>query len=388
MIQNVIRLSAASVALVAVGLVGTASAQSAIGMTGPNSTNVISTSSSNTTNLSNLNNVNTSNSNNQSAMSGSVSGGGNTLFALGNGWTSWNPMMWEHNGQGFSAWWTGMMAQLGSMNSLNWGGSGQNNSWTPSSANWQSNWSMWNPMMWQQNGASYSDWYGHFMQYMNSNCGMWQNSWMGGIGGNLSSGSASNYNNTGNNIEINNNGGYYYPDTSNAGNGQATIYLTGPNSTNVIDENSSDRYSSSNANNVTTNNENNQQAYSGNVNESDNTFGGNASSGPAYNQNNTENNVSISNGNGGGEVGQGYSSEPSSGFIGLTGPGSNNRISSRNSNSYSSSNTNNVYTTNANTQYATSGNVSERDNTFGGSASSGSAYNSNQTDNEYSINNN
>jgi len=39
-----------------------------------------------------------------------------------------------------------------------WHSSDANATWTPTGTNWQADWSNWNPVLWEQNGSTYSNW--------------------------------------------------------------------------------------------------------------------------------------------------------------------------------------------------------------------------------------
>jgi hypothetical protein len=89
-------------------------------------------------------------------------------------WNMWNPMTYASNGGNFSQWWNSSMTQMNNESAANWSGNDSNSNWTPMGSDWQSNWSNWNPVMWENNGSSYSNWYNQMMSYMNSNYGNFQ----------------------------------------------------------------------------------------------------------------------------------------------------------------------------------------------------------------------
>ncbi len=195
------------------------------------------------------------------------------------------------------------------------------------------------------------------------------------FGGNAITGNASNRNNTNTNVAISN-GGSNFSNFGGFSGGSNSIGVTGPHSTNIITASQQSSVRQTNTNNVSVNNNNSQSATTGNANVSDNTFGGSAVTGNASNSNTTSTNVAVTNS--GSNFSGGSSFGGGSNSIGVTGPGSFNSISSSNRNSFSTTNTNNVSVNNSSSQSARSGNANVSDNTFGGSAVTGWASNSNQ----------
>ena len=381
-LTRLMRLGAFGLTLAALGVAGSASAQSAISTTGPFSTNIINEQTGTVTTLSNRNNVSTGNFNNQFATTGSASVSGNTGFGIGSGWSSWDPMQWQMQGRSFSDWWNGMMGEMGTVHASAWG-DGSMSSWTPTGSNWQGTWSNWDPNMWRANGATFGDWFGCMMSHLTNNHRIWMNNWSMGEGGGFAmSGNAFNSNNTGTNVGITNNNPEF-ASSDNSGNGSGTIFLTGPHSTNIIDSSTSQTTRVSNDNNVNTQNFNNQQAESGSATVSGNTIGGNATSGNAVNENQTETNVNLSNNTSVPQPVMPSNNGPA--FIGTTGPHSTNVVATTDTSRFTETNVNNVMTTNSNSQFAQSGNARVSGNTFGGNATSGEAFNSNSTNNETNI---
>jgi len=102
------------------------------------------------------------------------SGWANTSYRMSYTWNKWNPTTYSSNNEGsFSDWWSGVMNQASSY-SAGWSASSTNNNWMPRGSNWQQSWSNWNPMVWESNGSSYSNWHNQFMSYMNSQMGTFQ----------------------------------------------------------------------------------------------------------------------------------------------------------------------------------------------------------------------
>ena len=95
-----------------------------------------------------------------------------TNYRMSSSWGEWNPSTYSDNGGSFNGWYSGMMNQMSSY-SANWSSS-STSSWAPSGNNWQQSWSNWNPMVWESNGSSYSNWQTQFMSYMNSHMSSFQ----------------------------------------------------------------------------------------------------------------------------------------------------------------------------------------------------------------------
>ena len=154
----------------------------------------------------------------------------------------------------------------------------------------------------------------------------------------------------------------------------ASIHETGPGSVNkiVIGDRSSVRESNSTSVNVS--NSNHQSASTGNAIVRGNTRGGNATSGNASNSNSESTSVSVKTSAPVVSVAP-MSSDNAS--ISDTGPDSVNKIVVSDRSSVVESNSTSVNVSNSNDQSARSGNAIVARNTFGGSATSGDARNSN-----------
>jgi hypothetical protein len=174
---------------------------------------------------------------------------------------------------------------------------------------------------------------------------------------------------------------------------------TGPHAYNKISSDYSNYYSLKNNNNVNARNSNRQYAYTGSATVWGNTgygnnhktwcnnnqggYGGSAYTGNSWNRNNTGAAVAVHNnysGYGGGNNG-------SWARISDTGPHSYNSIRESSSNRVNIANNNNVSVSNTNSQYARSGNAYVSNNTYGGSASTGNASNSNSSNLAVAISN-
>jgi hypothetical protein len=169
----------------------------------------------------------------------------------------------------------------------------------------------------------------------------------------------------------------------------AGISTTGPGSTNVITSTTRNSVCEHTLNRVGVGNWNNQSARSGNVWVSGNTRvnGSGLGSGWASNSNWGQNDVSIANDGNGVPDGFGGNSAGNASIY-LTGPYSNNRISSNNSNRVANNTINNVSATNSNNQSAKSGQVVISGNTVvEGVGGSGDATNTNTGVNNVQIDN-
>lgn len=116
----------------------------------------------------------------------------------------------------------------------------------------------------------------------------------GGQGGSATTGNASNYNATHENVSITNNTPTLSSAPTSLGS-NGTISDTGPHSFNLISSRSNINEEVTNTNNVDITNTNTQTAVSGNATVSGNTRGGSARTGNATNTNSTDIEVAISN---------------------------------------------------------------------------------------------
>lgn len=165
-----------------------------------------------------------------------------------------------------------------------------------------------------------------------------------------------------------------------AGATSGVIGTTGPFSNNQFTSNSLNTALLNNLNNLPVTTTNAQNALTGSANVSFNTSGGSALTGAALNQNSTNVNASISNASGAALLGGWWSANAGdSAVINTTGPSSNNQVFLNRTNALTLNNTNNIPVTTVNTQTALSGSANVSGNTFGGSAITGNASNSNNT---------
>jgi hypothetical protein len=165
-----------------------------------------------------------------------------------------------------------------------------------------------------------------------------------------------------------------------------TIDTTGPDSTNSVTATTTNRVSVHNDNDLNVRNDNDQRASSGDATVRHNTTGGDATSGDASNDNSTSVDATVDNSGAWSALG-GSGSMNASGDISNTGPDSSNYVTSTQTNTVHVSNDNDVRVNNDNDQHAYSGDAKVSDNTTGGSATSGSASNTNSSSFTFSISN-
>lgn len=165
------------------------------------------------------------------------------------------------------------------------------------------------------------------------------------------------------------------------------IDTTGPNSTNTIRERNERRLDIDNRNDIRLRNTNWQRATTGDAEVRNNTFGGDAWTGDASNDNSFDATVDIDNSSTSGFSGFDGFSHGDGGTIHFTGPNSHNRIDTRNTTRVDIDNRNDVNISNHNDQIAESGDATVRNNTEGGSAVTGDAENTNSASFDISISN-
>lgn len=164
-----------------------------------------------------------------------------------------------------------------------------------------------------------------------------------------------------------------------AGATSGTIGTTGPFSNNQFTSNSLNTALLTNNNTLPITTTNAQSALTGSANVSFNNSGGSAITGAALNQNSTNVNAYVSNGGMAGALGGWWGASPDSAVITMTGPSSNNQVFLNRTNALTVTNNNNIPVNTVNTQTAVSGSANVSGNTFGGSAITGNASNTNNT---------
>jgi hypothetical protein len=168
----------------------------------------------------------------------------------------------------------------------------------------------------------------------------------------------------------------------------AQIDTTGPHSNNQATFNTNRTATLNNNNRIDVDNNNHQRASSGRVNVTGNTRAGDASSGNASNRNSTNTNVAVSNDSHSAGLGSGFfTGGNNDASINLTGPNSNNQVRFTDNRTLRVTNTNKVDVDNHNYQDAYSGSATVSGNTIGGSATSGSASNTNNTSTSVNVRN-
>lgn len=115
-------------------------------------------------------------------------------------------------------------------------------------------------------------------------------------GGGASTGDASNHNTTSTAVSIDNTGAAgAWGGSGSSSNASASIYKTGPDSTNVVRESTKNTVTVDNTNDVEVCNFNMQEASTGDAKVSDNTTGGSASTGSASNTSSTSTTITVKN---------------------------------------------------------------------------------------------
>lgn len=176
-----------------------------------------------------------------------------------------------------------------------------------------------------------------------------------------------------------------------AGATTGTIDTTGPDSRNTINSDTSYRVEVDNDNKIKVHNENTQKAWTGDAKVYDNTTGGDATTGDAWNDNAFEAEVVVDNSastagalRGAGGAGAGHHHEAT---IENTGPDSVNRVELDSRTNIDVHNNNELYVSNDNYQTASSGDATVTHNTTGGDATTGDATNTNSTSVRFEVTN-
>ncbi|MEO6760899.1 MAG: hypothetical protein ABI220_00785 [Candidatus Saccharimonadales bacterium] len=370
--------------MAAFGFTGLASANS-ISNTGPGSTNIIRSSSLEDCTIVNSNYVNVSNSNYQTATTGDASSYNNTNALPWTGWSTLDPASWQADGNDYNSWWTGVSNWVTERASGDgWNSSETNISWAPSGADWQASWSNWNPVTWQANGQSFSNWYTQLNSYLTSNSAKWMLAWPTSATGNglsgATSGNATNTNNVSFSLNISNS----LPSTSQGPSdpcdpASPSIPITpvtpvtpvnpggGSGSGHLLGDSTSRGGGGAGGSG---------SGYTGGYYTASGHYVPKAPAGTSQTPPSQPGAPVVPSqpGNGGSPVTP--PSQPQA-SISNTGPGSTNVIASSSVNRTSVSNTNNVSFVNTNTQTATSGNATSAGNTGVGGTGSGGASNGN-----------
>jgi hypothetical protein len=174
-----------------------------------------------------------------------------------------------------------------------------------------------------------------------------------------------------------------------AGAATGTIDDTGPRSDNTIHSETSQRVEVENDNDVDVENNNDQTAETGNAEVRDNREGGDAETGNALNENETNAAVSVDNSASVGALAEwgGNGSGEHEATIENTGSRSDNHVTIESRSTVDIDNDNDLSIVNNNNQTATSGDAEVRDNREGGSATTGDATNTNSTTIRFDVTN-
>jgi len=369
------------VTMASFGLTTVASAQT-ITTTGPGSVNRIDSRVRNNCTVTNHNNVSVHTSNYQGAQTGNATVSDNTTAgASWGGWASLNPSAAQANGTSYAAWRDGVTSWVGNHSSgAGWNSNQDNLTWVPSGNDWNS----YDPVIWQANGQSFANWWNGVESYLNANSSNLVLNWPktatgGGSFGGASSGNATNNNNSSFAIRINNSAralagtnacgqSNFTPPPTNGGGGSTGGKGGGPA---VVTTASAPQ---------------GNKGGKGGVNGGAGGFGGFASATPhgisaSAAHPSTSNSSPGSSGSSSQPPsgGQGGGMTPPGASISNTGPGSKNTVTSQQSNNTTVTNTNNVAVCNTSSQSASSGNATVSGNTNAGSGGSGYSSNGNGT---------
>jgi hypothetical protein len=170
-----------------------------------------------------------------------------------------------------------------------------------------------------------------------------------------------------------------------AADNSGTIDGTGVDSSNTIHSTTKNRVDVNNDNDLNVRNDNDQRATSGDAKVSYNNAGGDATSGDASNANSTSVDATVDNSGAWGGMGGGSMNADAS--ISNTGVKSDNSVYVSVDNRVTVRNDNDIRVNNDNDQHATSGDATVSYNNEGGSATSGSASNTNSSSFTFSVTN-
>jgi len=171
-----------------------------------------------------------------------------------------------------------------------------------------------------------------------------------------------------------------------AADNNGSISKTGTDSDNTVTSTTHSTWKVDNDTDLSVHNDNDQHAYTGDAKASHNTTAGDATSGDAMNTNSlsvkaTVNNAASTSGMGG------SGSMDATGSIDNTGTDSTNTVTSTQTSKVTIDNDTNIRVYNDNDQRASTGDASVRDNTTGGSATSGDATNTNSSSFTFDVSN-
>lgn len=358
------------------GLTNVVSAQT-ITNTGPGSHNNITSNETNNCRVMNNNDLSIYNRNNQSATTGNVTESGNTGVGLTwSGWDALNLTAAQADGQSYASWWSGVVNWIAQRASgTGWNSSQSNLTWTPGGTDWTA----YNPLLWQAQGQSFANWYNAVESYLNSNSSNWVLSWPAADTGTGSfgatSGNATNNYNANFSININNAAraaagtnscgqSLFTPPVTSGGSGGGSLPSGG--SGGVVLGSSF----------VPTSRPSGGTGIGGGFASGSTFIPTSHVNHPALSAPNVPNTIPVVSTPTGGNGGGGGSSTPAPvASISNTGPGSSNNITSNQTNNSSVTNCNTVTVSSTNTQVATTGSSNVSGNTTTGGGGSGSATN-------------
>lgn len=174
-----------------------------------------------------------------------------------------------------------------------------------------------------------------------------------------------------------------------AGATSGDISDTGPDSSNIVKSDTSQRVRVENNNHLGVQNSNTQRATTGDARANHNTSAGDATTGAASNDNSFDAAVTVDNSASSGAlmgVG-GAGTGDNSASINQTGPDSVNKVTFKSTSNVKVENNNDLHVTNTNRQTATSGDARVTDNTEGGSATTGDASNTTSSSITFDVSN-
>lgn len=360
------------------GLTSVVSAQT-ITNTGPGSHNNITSNQTNNCRIMNNNDLSVYNRNNQYATTGNVTESGNTGVGLTwSGWDALNPTAAQASGQSYASWWSGVVNWIAQRaGGTGWNSNESNLTWTPGSTDWTA----YNPSLWQAQGQSFANWYNAVESYLNANSSNWVLSWpatdtgTGSFG--ATSGNATNNYNANFSININNAaraaagmnacGQSLFTPPATGGSGGGGSLPSGGSSGVVLGSSFAPA---------------SRPTGGGGEGGSGGFVGGSVFiptshvSRPALPSSSVPNTSPvISTPTGGGGEGGGAPAPAPAASISNTGPGSSNNITSNQTNNSSVTNCNTVTVSSTSTQVATTGSSNVSDNTTAGGGGSGNATN-------------
>lgn len=368
--------------MISLGVVGIVSAQ-AITNTGPYSHNHIVTNVHSNCTISNSNTIALQNSNQQSAHSGNANVTGNTTAGSlnWNGWATLAPSVAQTNSLSYDSWHTGVANWMARHDiGTGWNSTNTNLSWAPTGDSWSS----YDPLMWEANGQSFTNWQASTQAYLHTNDPVWLLSWpardasAGAFGnngsGSASTGNANNSNNTNFTLNVDNTPSIdtCFPEATvsghKGGQNRPGVVMPGVQSTTTRPSNTGANSGLLNGAGSTSN-----TGFGGAVvlPMATRRAGTSSESVPVPSETTTNKSVTPTS-----KVTPPVINKPTA-SIHTTGPGSSNIITYKATNNVSVTNINDITISNTNRQYAISGTANSTNNTTAGGSASGNSSNGN-----------